>query len=111
MASVWNCWKGSKKGRFLTNVAKGGTCFPLDVVMKDLTHLDFKKVTKEIELFSIKVAKQLEKEISGVADIGLDIGITNEGYPMFIECNGRDLRITFRNANLLEEWKATHIRL
>ena len=101
--------KVAKKGRFLTNVAKGGTCFPLDVVMKDLPHLDFKKVTKEIEQFSIKVAKQLEKELTGVADIGIDIGITNEGYPMFIECNGRDLRITFRNANLLEEWKATHM--
>ena len=77
-------------------------------MLKDLPHLDKQKVYKEIEQLSISVVQQLESEIPNLADLGLDIGITNEGIPMFIECNGRDLRITFRDAKMLEEWKMTH---
>lgn len=100
--------KVAKKGRFITNVAQGGTCYPLKEILKDLPHLDEQQVYKEVEQFSINVVQQLESEIPNLADLGLDVGITNEGKPMFIECNGRDLRVTFRNANMLEEWEATH---
>ena len=101
--------KVAKKGSFLTNVAQGGICYPLKELMKDLPHLDHQQVHKEIEQLAIKVVQQLESEIPNLADLGLDIGITNEGMPMFIECNGRDLRVTFRNAMMLEEWKMTHV--
>ena len=100
--------KIAKKGSFLTNLAQGGTCYPLKELLKDLPHLDNQPVHKEIEQFAIKAVQQLESEIPNLADLGLDIGITNEGIPMFIECNGRDLRFTFRNAMMLEEWKTTH---
>ncbi|MBM7603173.1 hypothetical protein JOC75_001143 [Metabacillus crassostreae] len=100
--------KVAKKGKFITNVAQGGSCFPLEEILRELPHLDILQVYKDIELLSLSVAQQIEGEVSNIADLGLDIGITNEGVPMFIECNGRDLRVTFRKANLLKEWEATH---
>lgn len=100
--------KVARKGKFVTNVATGGICLPIESIMKELPHLDLHQVKKEMIWFSLTVAKQLDTHIPNLADIGLDIGLTNEGFPMLIECNGRDLRITFREANLLDEWKATH---
>jgi hypothetical protein len=100
--------KVAKEGSYLTNVAKGGSCHPLDTLLEDLPHLNVEKVTKDIEILAIKVARQLERELLDLADIGLDIGITSDGFPMFIECNCRDLRYSFRNANLIDEWRKTH---
>ena len=101
--------KVAQRGMFLTNVAKGGTCYTLPVLLQDLPHLHPDDVSTNIRQFSIKVAEQLAKHIPDLADIGIDVGITNEGLPMFIECNARDLRITFRNAKMMDEWKETHI--
>ena len=100
--------KVARKDSFLTNVAQGGVCYPLKELMKDLPHLDHQQVHKEIEQLAIKVVQQLESEIPNLADLGLDIGITNDGIPMFIECNGRDLRYSFRDAKMLEEWQTTY---
>ena len=100
--------KVAEKGSFITNVAQGGACYPLFELLVDISQQDKEKKYQDIGNVSIKIAQQLEKEIPNLGDLGLDIGITNEGKPMFIECNGRDLRVTFRNANMLEEWKNTH---
>ncbi len=66
------------------------------------------KSTHSIEDFAIKAVTELNKNLPYLADVGLDIGLTTEGFPMFIECNGRDLRITFGKANMNEVWKATY---
>lgn len=96
------------KGNYLTNVSRGGKCRSLRELLTDSPHLSLEKVEEDIERLSIDIAEQLAKYLPNLADIGLDIGITSLGVPMFIECNARDLRITFRNAKLMEEWKKTH---
>ncbi|MBU8879961.1 YheC/YheD family protein [Bacillus sp. FJAT-29790] len=100
--------KVAKSGGFVTNVAKGGECKSLQELLKDLQELDFNIVYKNIEDFSIKAVKELAEHFPHLADVGFDIGITEDGFPMFIECNGRDLRITFGRANMLDVWKATY---
>jgi glutathione synthase/RimK-type ligase-like ATP-grasp enzyme len=99
--------KVANDGHYLTNVARGGKAYPLDVLLKE-KNLNKVEVYGAIKKFSIQVAQQLSSELDGLADIGLDIGITEDGFPMFIECNGRDFRITFRNAQMESTWKATH---
>lgn len=101
--------KVAKDGSFVTNVARGGTCLPLNEIIKNLPQLDLEKVNSEVESLAMKIAGHLGKHIANLADIGLDIGITKEGFPMFIECNARDLRVTFRNAKLFDIWKATYM--
>lgn len=99
--------KVASEGHYVTNVARGGQVYPLDVLLEG-KNLNKDQVYKEVEKFSLNAAEQLSGELSGLADLGLDIGITEEGFPMFIECNARDLRITFRNAKMESTWKATH---
>lgn len=100
--------KVAKTGRFVTNVARGGTCYQLKEILRNIPHLDEKRVAADVEQFSLEVAKQLSNHITNLADIGLDIGITLEGFPMFIECNARDQRLAFRHALLFETWKETY---
>lgn len=100
--------KSAIKGSYLTNVSRGGKCRSLKDLLKDSPHLSLDKVVADIEKLSFDIAEQLGKYLPNLADMGLDIGITTSGVPMFIECNARDLRITFRNAKLMEEWKKTH---
>jgi hypothetical protein len=100
--------KVAKMGNYVTNVAKGGTCKTLDELLKNFADLDDNKVYQSIEDFSIKAVTELNKYFPNLADVGLDIGLTTEGIPMFIECNARDLRITFKKAQMHEVWKATY---
>ena len=99
--------KVASNGNYVTNIAMGGKAYPLDILMEE-KKFNKAKVYKEIMNFSIKAAKWLSSQIDGLADLGFDIGLTEEGFPMFIECNARDHRITFRDANLNSVWKATH---
>lgn len=100
--------KVAKAGNFVTNVARGGACFPLSEIIKNFPHLHDSKVRQSIEHLAILTVKQLESHLPNLADLGLDIGITHEGFPMFIECNARDLRYSFEQAGLLAEWEATY---
>jgi hypothetical protein len=100
--------KVAKIGNYVTNVAKGGTCKTLSELLSNFSDLDFNEVYHSIEKFSIKAVSELNKYFPNLADVGLDIGLTTEGFPMFIECNGRDLRITFGKAKMNDVWKATY---
>jgi hypothetical protein len=100
--------KVARRGSFLTNVAQGGRTYPLDVLLADMTQLNLEEVTARIHTLSLDIARCLSGHLPGLADLGLDIGITDEGWPMFIEANGRDQRYSFRKAGMLEEWKATY---
>lgn len=100
--------KVAKKGHFLTNVARGGSTNTLERVLDDHPKLQLDQVKEAVGNLSLEIARYLGKKKRNLADLGLDIGITNEGKPYFIECNARDLRITFRNANMIKEWERTH---
>ncbi len=100
--------KVASKGHFLTNVARGGSTYSLEKILHDHPSLSVSQVKKNVEKLSLDIAKYLGKRFTYIADLGLDIGITDQGKAYFIECNGRDLRITFRNANMMEKWAATH---
>ncbi|WP_199618370.1 YheC/YheD family endospore coat-associated protein [Paenibacillus alkalitolerans] len=100
--------KVAKKNVFVTNVAQGGTVYRLDDVLRDLPHLNPLAVRESIERFSLSAAEHLSTRLPYLSDIGFDIGITPEGYPVFIEMNLRDLRYSFREGGMMEEWKRTY---
>ncbi|WP_186445528.1 YheC/YheD family endospore coat-associated protein [Paenibacillus cremeus] len=94
---------------FITNVAQGGTVNRLEHILREeYSYLDLENVLRGIHEFAIKVAVQLEQKLPLMADLGLDIGITTEGVPLFIECNSKDQRYSFREAGMLGEWKASY---
>ncbi|MFD2670605.1 YheC/YheD family endospore coat-associated protein [Marinicrinis sediminis] len=100
--------KAAAKEKFVTNVAQGGTVYALEELLRDLPELKESEVRERIQAFSLKIAECLSTHLPGLADIGLDIGINAQGLPLFIECNGRDLRYSFLKGNMMEEWKATY---
>ncbi|MDZ5471411.1 YheC/YheD family protein [Bacillus sp. 31A1R] len=105
--------KVASPGGYVTNVARGGECISFSKILEDYPHLDAKTILSRIERLSVKAMQVLSSHYSNLADVGLDIGITNEGFPMFIECNGRDLRYSFGAAGMHDVWKeayATPIR-
>jgi hypothetical protein len=102
------CAKLASKSAFLTNVAQGASVYSLASLLEQFPHLNPQQVIEDISSFSLRVAVQLERRLPHTADFGLDVGITEYGFPMFIECNGRDQRYSFKEAGLHEEWVATY---
>lgn len=93
---------------FLTNMAQGGEAMPLSHLMRSQPQWDPISVEEEISFLSLRIASRLDQQLGGLADLGLDIGLTTEGTPMFIESNGRDQRYSFRKGNLPELWQASY---
>lgn len=100
--------KLARKGSFLTNVAQGGKAMPLQELFAVNPQLDPERTEQEIRDVSLKIAAFLGENLRGLADLGMDIGVTEDGRVMFIEANGRDQRYSFREAGMLEEWRATY---
>ena len=100
--------KVARKKRFLTNIAQGGSVYTFAHLLEAKTHLDLQEVKQNIELLSLKTVKQLEAHLPDLADLGLDVGISEEGFPFFIECNGKDLRISFRKGKMRKEWEDSY---
>ncbi|MFE5320284.1 YheC/YheD family protein [Paenibacillus sp. NPDC056579] len=101
--------KVAPHNRFLTNVAQGGSLQQLqDILAQEYPQLQQQDVFQAIHEFSLKIARILGSSLPHMADLGLDIGITKDGVPLFIECNGKDQRYAFREAGMTEEWKASY---
>lgn len=95
---------------FLTNVAQGGTVYRFEhLALASFPHIPVEILYKRVSDFSLLVANRLSDTLPQLADIGLDIGLSSSfGMPLFIECNGRDQRYSFRKANLYDAWRATY---
>lgn len=101
--------KVARKGIFLTNVAQGGSVFRLEPLVREAyPHWNPHAICEGVSTFALRVARRLSECLPHMADLGLDIGLNDEGMPLFIECNGKDQRYSFREAGMYEEWKATY---
>ncbi|RAV22085.1 YheC/YheD family protein [Paenibacillus contaminans] len=100
--------KVARRGAFVTNVAQGGKVMSLETLLSSYPQLDAEAVKANIETLALRVAEHLSIRLPMAADLGLDIGLREDGFPMLIECNGRDQRYSFREGGMLEEWKATY---
>jgi hypothetical protein len=109
------CWRVSgiavkvaKANVFLTNIAQGGQVHSFEDVLREYPHLDPAHTRNQVEQLSLAVAERLSGHLPHLADIGLDVGIDSNGKPLFIESNGRDLRICFQEGNQLEDFQQTY---
>jgi hypothetical protein len=100
--------KVAAEGAFVTNIAQGGTVYPLVSLVQQYPNLNYEKVYDKITGLSLLVALQVSMYLPSLADLGLDIGLTECGFPMFIECNGRDLRYCFQKGHMIDIWKSTY---
>ncbi|MCS1351193.1 YheC/YheD family protein [Mechercharimyces sp. CAU 1602] len=89
-----------------TNVSVGGRALPFSSVYH-LSAYSFEEISAKIDEVVLRAADQLGEMDAGLADLGFDVGIDHSGNVWIIEVNGRDLRITFRQAREFQLWNRT----
>lgn len=100
--------KLAPKNQLITNVGNGGEIGDLRRFLLG-SNLSYSEVEQKVHILAIDVASSLEKAWPHIADLGLDIGITKEGKPYFIECNLRGNYGSFtKQKELLTLWKEIH---
>lgn len=101
--------KVAPRHTFVTNVAQGGSVRTFEeIAAQSLPALSYSQVKQAIEDTALRIAETLSDALPHMADLGLDMGVSPEGLPLFIECNGRDQRYSFREAHLLDTWRMTY---
>lgn len=101
--------KAAPQGSFVSNIGRGGGAYPARTLLgAAMQPYLLQAALAEVEYLALSIAKYLSSHLPLLADLGLDIGITADGRPYFIECNGRDQRYGFRQAHMMEEWKNTY---
>lgn len=101
--------KVAAAGSFVCNIAKGGEALPAEELLaKALPEGNVPSALAHVENLALAVSHHLGGRLPLLADLGLDIGLTESGRPYFIECNGRDQRYGFRKAGLSEIWKDSY---
>jgi glutathione synthase/RimK-type ligase-like ATP-grasp enzyme len=87
--------------QIVTNVARGGRAVRVEELIGEAHR-------NALSQFALAVALQLSLYLPNLADIGLDLGVTQDGFPLFIECNFRDLRYSFGEVGLIDTWKSSY---
>lgn len=98
-------------GGFVSNIARGGEALSSSFALeKAFPGEAAARIRMSVLSLSLAIARELEQSLPGLADIGLDIGVTGSGRLYFIECNGRDQRYGFKKAGLGPIWKESYRR-
>ncbi|AIQ65303.1 hypothetical protein PSTEL_21435 [Paenibacillus stellifer] len=98
-------------GSFVSNIARGGEAAEaVSVLEKVFTPREAAHYRMGAADLALRVVRTLERSLPGLADVGLDIGVTRDGKLYFIECNGRDQRYGFFKAGLASAWKDSYRR-
>ncbi|GAX92002.1 YheC/YheD family protein [Effusibacillus lacus] len=95
-------------GAHATNLAVGGKAISAtEILTTAFEKQKADQIYADMKEAALKIAKQLETIGPFMADFGLDLAVTMDGTIKFIEANGRDLRITFRDAKKPQMWRRT----
>ncbi|WP_068620051.1 YheC/YheD family endospore coat-associated protein [Paenibacillus tuaregi] len=101
--------KKSAAGAFISNLAGGGSAYPVPSVLAEImSPHESAVVIAQVEHLALTTVRYLSRHLPLLADLGLDIGVTADGRIYFIECNGRDQRYGFKKAGMMETWKASY---
>jgi len=93
----------------LSNLAQGGEAVVLSHILKELFDpVKAQWIVNELADVGLEIAAQFEQFHPTLADVGLDMGIDENGKPYLIEVNVRDQRYSFFKAGDLETFKQTY---
>ena len=83
-----------RKGNITSNLASGGTPYPLNEVFKQYFDKDrIAEIKKKIRALSIKVCEALENASGHVfGEMGVDLGVDKDGHIWIIEVNSKPRR-------------------
>jgi hypothetical protein len=93
--------------RIVTNISAKGTGAHINMVLDSVFKEDAPQIMNDIKTACLIICSAIENKISGIGDIGIDIGITKDKKIYFIEANFRELRLNGGSAEDLENWEST----
>jgi glutathione synthase/RimK-type ligase-like ATP-grasp enzyme len=81
----------SAENEFVSNIARGGEImFPLNALKENMSVNDAKRVIAQMKDLAIETALIIERKTSGITgELGIDIGIDQDGKPWIIEVNSK----------------------
>ncbi|CFW96523.1 Endospore coat-associated protein YheC/D [Syntrophomonas zehnderi OL-4] len=85
-----------KVGSITSNISGGGSgCQIYKLLNKHFSSHDTEKIVKEVDYLAFEVASTLDKHHGPIGELGIDIGIDQEGRTWFIEANLKPARRVF----------------
>lgn len=81
----------SAENEFVSNIARGGEIMtPINALIDNMSISDAKWVITQMKDLAIETAMIIERKISGITgELGIDIGIDQNGKPWLIEVNSK----------------------
>ncbi|WNR42123.1 YheC/YheD family endospore coat-associated protein [Paenibacillus roseipurpureus] len=99
--------KVAAKDRHVTNLARGGTAMRCETLFV-ASGFDPRKKREEVEQAALQIAESLSGQIPSISDVGMDIGIDDQGDIWLIEVNGRDQRYQYKHLKLDKTFYRTY---
>jgi len=93
----------------LSNLSRGGRAVPLtEAIAETLPPEAHPQIVEKISEAAVKIAMQYGNHFPSLADLGMDMGIDDQGNPYLIEVNVRDQRYSFFKAGEKAMFKQTY---
>lgn len=101
--------KVAERHPFLTNLAQGGRALPADdVLAQAFSPARAEEILSDVRQLAVAAAEAVAARFPEAADLGLDVGVDQDGKPWVIEVNARDQRITFLRAGMRDALRAVY---
>jgi hypothetical protein len=81
-------------GSVITSPRSGGQVAPADRVLQDGFGSHWGSVAAELERVSLLLAERLDRHLGPCVELGLDVGVLQDGTVKLIEVNGKPLRVS-----------------
>ncbi|MGG1661325.1 YheC/YheD family protein [Brevibacillus sp. NRS-1366] len=93
----------------LSNLSRGGRALPLtEAIAESFPPESHQQIVERISDAAVKIAEQYGQHFHSLADLGMDMGIDDQGNPYLIEVNVRDQRYSFYKAGEKSMFKQTY---
>ncbi|MDR6549834.1 YheC/YheD family protein [Paenibacillus qinlingensis] len=99
--------KIAANGRHVTNLARGGEAMICENLFRS-NGFDPIQKREQVEKAALQIAESLSEKIPSMSDVGMDIGIDDQGEIWLIEINGRDQRYQYKHLNLNKTFYRTY---
>lgn len=86
-----------RRGSITSNISSGGSGHRVEKVLANhfADQEQINNIINKIECVALEAAKTMETEVGSIGELGIDIGVDNEGAVWFIEANIRPARQVF----------------
>lgn len=99
--------KVAATGRHVTNLARGGEAMICETLFRS-NGFDPLAKRLQVEKAALQIAESLSQYIPAMSDVGMDIGIDDQGEVWLIEVNGRDQRYQYKELKLHRTFYRTY---